>query len=61
MKKNWSELMKTFQCLPFMIDTPPKIKRKALLEEKLKQLERDVQLIENHPYIYVYDDHGIKH
>lgn len=56
MKNKWSEVMKQFQCLPFLIDTTAKIKRKASLEEKLKQLEKDVQLIENHPYIYVYDD-----
>ncbi|XP_058808147.1 enkurin-like [Phymastichus coffea] len=55
-KKKWSELMKQFQCLPFLIDTPPKVKRKAALEDKLKQLEKDIELIENHPYIYVYDD-----
>ncbi|XP_001607200.1 enkurin [Nasonia vitripennis] len=56
MKNKWSEVMKQFQCLPFLIDTTAKIKRKASLEEKLKQLEKDIQLIENHPYIYVYDD-----
>lgn len=56
MKKKYSEIMKQFQCLPFLIDTAPKVKRKATMEGKLKQLEKDIELIENHPYIYVYDD-----
>ncbi|KAJ8667225.1 hypothetical protein QAD02_008887 [Eretmocerus hayati] len=56
MKKKWSELMKQYQCLPFVTDTAPKIKRKASLEDKLKQLEKDIELIDNHQYIYVYDD-----
>ncbi|XP_043475870.1 enkurin [Leptopilina heterotoma] len=56
MKKNWEELMNQFQRLPFLIDTPPKVKRKLKLENNLKQLEKDIEFIERHPYIYVCDD-----
>ncbi|KAK0090013.1 hypothetical protein PV325_004146 [Microctonus aethiopoides] len=56
MKKKWDELMRQFQALPFLSDTPPKAKRKSKMEENLKQLEKDIDDIERHPYIYVYDD-----
>ncbi|KAK0163674.1 hypothetical protein PV327_007330 [Microctonus hyperodae] len=56
MKKKWDELMKQFQALPFLSDTPPKAKRKSQMEENLKQLEKDIDDIERHSYIYVYDD-----
>ncbi|XP_034940322.1 enkurin [Chelonus insularis] len=56
MKKRWEELMKQFQGLPFLTDTPPKIKRKAKMEQDLKQLEKDIDMIERHPHIYVYND-----
>ncbi|XP_011502257.1 PREDICTED: enkurin [Ceratosolen solmsi marchali] len=60
MKKKWAEIMKQFQCLPFLIDTVAKIKRKITIEQKLNQLEKDIELLENHQYIYVYDDADIK-
>ncbi|XP_023289540.1 enkurin, partial [Orussus abietinus] len=56
MKKKWDEMMKQFQCLPFLTDTPPKAKRKAKMEEALSQLEKDIEIIQRHPYIYVYSD-----
>lgn len=56
MKNKWNELMKRFQSLPFLSDTPPKAKRKSMLEEQLKQLEKDIDNIQRHPYIYVYDN-----
>lgn len=36
-----------------MCDTLPKIKRKAWLEREIDQVEKDIQLIESHPYIYL--------
>lgn len=56
MKKKWDEMMKKFQCLPFLTDTPPKAKRKSAMEKDLLQLEKDIEIIERHPYIYVYSD-----
>lgn len=37
-------------------DTVPKIKRKSQLEKQLKDLEKDIDLIERNPVIYVYHD-----
>ncbi|XP_063978416.1 enkurin-like [Diachasmimorpha longicaudata] len=55
MKKKFEELMHAFQVLPFLTDTPPKAKRKAKMERDLNQLEKDIDLIERHPRIYVYE------
>ncbi|CAG9859272.1 unnamed protein product [Phyllotreta striolata] len=56
MKQNWEELQKQFQGLSICTDILPKILRKSKLEKQLRQLERDIVLVERHPYIYVYDD-----
>lgn len=55
MKQRWDIMMKQFQCLPFMIDTPPKVQRKTKLEYELKQLEKDIAIIERHPHICIYN------
>lgn len=34
-------------------DTIPKINRKVKLEKDLQALEKDIILIEKHPYIYI--------
>ncbi|XP_066156722.1 enkurin [Euwallacea fornicatus] len=56
LKKNWEELQKQYQRLPILTDTIPKKIKKSKLEAELKQIEKDVALIEKHPCIYVYDD-----
>ncbi|XP_029156621.1 enkurin [Nylanderia fulva] len=56
MKKKWEEAMKQFQGLPFLADTLPKAQKKAKMERELKQLEKDIAIIEQHPHIYVYDN-----
>lgn len=45
-----------YQGLPILTDTIPKMIRKTQMEAKLLELEKDIRLIEQHPYIYVYDD-----
>jgi hypothetical protein len=60
MKRKWAEIMKQFQCLPFLIDTVAKIKRKITLEQQLKQIEKDMELLQNNRYIYVYNDKDVK-
>lgn len=49
-------MQKEYQLLPIITDTIPKILRKTKLENDLKQLEKDISLIEKHPYIYIYDE-----
>ncbi|XP_023310057.1 enkurin [Anoplophora glabripennis] len=56
LKQNWEELQKQYQGLPILTDTIPKMVRKDRIESNLKQIEKDIQLVERHPYIYVYDD-----
>ncbi|XP_060535785.1 enkurin [Cylas formicarius] len=56
LKQNWEELQKQYQGLPILTDTIPKKIRKSKLEADLKQLEKDIVLVERHPYIYVYND-----
>lgn len=48
-----------YQGLPILTDTIPKMHRKSKLEADLKQLEKDIVLLERHPYIYVYDDNEL--
>lgn len=55
LKHNWEEMQQTYQGLPVMIDTIPKAMRKTNMENDLKRLEKDILLIENLPYIYVYN------
>ncbi|KAF2901522.1 hypothetical protein ILUMI_04663 [Ignelater luminosus] len=59
LKENWEELQKMYQGLPILTDTIPKMHRKSKLEADLKQLEKDIVLLERHPYIYVYDDNEL--
>lgn len=53
LKKNWEEVHKEFQSLPVFIDSIPKRMRKQKLEEKMKQLEYDIGVIEKHKIIYI--------
>lgn len=56
MKKKWDEVMQQYRTLPFLTDTLPKAQRKAKLERALNQLEKDIESVEQHQNIYVYDD-----
>ncbi|XP_014218356.1 enkurin, partial [Copidosoma floridanum] len=58
LKTKWEKTIKKFQCLPFLVDSVAKIRRKTSLEEKLKQLEENINELDRHPYIYVYDDNN---
>lgn len=60
LKHNWEELQHTFQGLSIVTDTVRKILRKVKIESQLKQLEKDILLVESNPYIYVYDDNDKK-
>ncbi|XP_058832976.1 enkurin [Topomyia yanbarensis] len=56
LKANWENLQREYQSLPLLIDTVPKMIRKAKLEKSMKELEKDILKVESTPYIYVYDD-----
>lgn len=53
LKKNWDELHHKYQGLSVVIDTPPKKAHKERLEAEMRQLERDIDVIERHKIIYI--------
>lgn len=54
LKHNWDLLQKEYQRMPLLIDTIPKMLRKTKLENNLKQLEKDICLLNsNHNSIYI--------
>ncbi|KAL2085696.1 hypothetical protein ACEWY4_019016 [Coilia grayii] len=53
LKKNWDELHHQYQGLSVVTDTTPKKYRKERLELEMKQLERDIDLIERYKTIYI--------
>jgi len=55
LKENWAETFREFQSLPLLIDTEALTKKKYKLEEALKDLEKDIQLMERHNHIFVAD------
>ena len=53
LKKNWEELHHQYQGLSVVTDTAPKKARKERMEAEMKQLEKDIEVIEKHSVIYV--------
>ncbi|XP_042187987.1 enkurin [Callorhinchus milii] len=53
LKKNWEELHHEFQGLSVVIDSLPKKNNKLRLEASMKNLEKDIDLIERHKTIYI--------
>lgn len=53
LKDNWEQLHSDYLQLSVVIDTVPKKHRKERMEADMKQLEKDVELFELHPVIYV--------
>lgn len=56
LRHNWTELQRKYQGLSIITDTLSKKMRKLSIESQLKQLEKDILLIEQNPHIYVYAD-----
>ncbi|XP_063372875.1 enkurin [Cydia amplana] len=54
LKTKWQLKQKAFLQLPMLTDTVPKIMKKVKMEQELQQLEKDIQLVESNPYIYIY-------
>ena len=53
LKGNWENLHHEYQGLSVVTDTQPKKNRKERMESEMKQLERDIELIEKHSVIYI--------
>ena len=53
LKTNWQEIHHQYQGLSVVTDTPPKKARKERMEAEMKQLERDIELLEKHKTIYI--------
>uniref|UniRef100_UPI00398F621C enkurin isoform X2 n=1 Tax=Pristiophorus japonicus TaxID=55135 RepID=UPI00398F621C len=53
LKQNWEELNHSYQGLSILIDTLSKQLHKQRLENKMKKLEQDIDLIERHKFIYI--------
>jgi len=53
LKTNWEDLYHQYQGLSVVTDTLPKKHRKERLENEMKQLERDIQMMEKHSAIYI--------
>lgn len=53
LKKNWEELHHQYQGLSVVTDTISKKARKERMEAEMKQLERDIEMIEQHKVIYI--------
>merc|ERR1712176_1391607 len=53
LKQKWEELHHQYQGLSVVTDTAPKKTRKERMEAEMKQLERDIELIEKHKIIYI--------
>lgn len=54
LQHNWNVLQNEYQKLPLLTDTVPKMLRKTKLENSLKQLERDIVLLNsNQSCIYI--------
>merc|ERR1711976_234496 len=53
LKDNWGQLHHEYQGLSVVTDTAPKKNRKERMEAEMKQLERDIEMIEKHRVIYL--------
>ena len=59
LKANWEELHHQYQGLSVVADTAPKKARKERMEAEMKQLERDIELVEKHRVIYIAQDQPV--
>lgn len=53
LKANWEDVHEQYQGLSVVTDTAPKKNRKERMEAQMKQLERDIEMIEKHKVIYI--------
>lgn len=55
LKQNWDELHHQYQSLSVVTDTIPKRMKKEKLENDMKLLEKDIDLLQRHQLIYIAD------
>lgn len=53
LKTNWEDMQDRYQSLSVLTDTVGKKYRKERMENQLKQLERDIELLEKHKIVYL--------
>ena len=53
LKQNWEELHHRYQGLSVVTDTAPKKNRKERMEAEMKQLERDIEMVEKYRHIFI--------
>lgn len=53
LKANWEDIHKQYQGLSVVTDTMPKKNRKERMEAQMKQLEKDIEMLEKHTIIYI--------
>jgi len=53
LKTKWEEVFKEYQSMPLLIDTAAKVKQRYSLEQRLRELERNIQMMERHDHIFV--------
>lgn len=53
LKSNWEEIHHQYQGLSVVTDTAPKKNRKERMEAEMDQLEKDIELLEKHPKIFI--------
>ncbi len=58
LKANWDQLHHQYQGLSVVADTGPKKARKERMEAEMKQLERDIELVQRHKVIYIAEDNN---
>ena len=55
LKKQWEEVHEEYQRLSVITDTILKRQHKQRLENQMKLLEKDIDLLEKHQIIYIAD------
>ena len=55
LQRHWNDVYNEFQSFPLVVDRPLAIKSKAELERRLKEIEKDIQFLKDHNYIFASD------
>ncbi|CAG7834202.1 unnamed protein product [Allacma fusca] len=55
LKTNWEQVYNEYQQLPLNVDTVMRIRTKLEFEQTMKDIEKDIQLLERHNHIFLAD------